>query len=255
MRNEAKELIYIHLQVADRFVLSSGISFQEFYLSLEKPLQNVLLLKHQYQDTEYNMNTLLEFVYQEDLHGLVKGHADKTGEFCWIDFQDEAGLNELGGQELAELLYLGHCKHHLRPPFYRLLNNDFAYLSYDNGSFNKVFYRSMDIFYHMLGNAIPRKMFNLKVEKNWLGIRKKNEYTPIPVEILKRISTLMVEGMVLSFEKISQTRNRLEVPVWVIGDYMNTDDIVEQYAEGKKNEPDAKLIYTRKTKEWSLVLR
>lgn len=255
MRNETKELLYLHLHAAERFVLSSGITFQEFQLSLEKPLQNILLLKHHYEDAHYNPNTLLEFVYQEDVPKLVKSNIDKVGDFCWIDFQDEAGLNELGGSELAELLYLGHCKHQLRPPFYRLLNNEYAYMNYEAGLFNKVFYRSLENFYQMVSNAIPYKMYILKVEKTWLGTRKKNEYTPVPVEILKRISTLMAEGIVISFEKILQTRSRLEIPIWVIGDYMNIDDIVDSYKESNGNEPDAKLIYTRKTKEWSLVIK
>lgn len=255
MRNETKELLYLHLHVAERFVLSSGITFQEFQWSLEKPLQNILLLKHQYEDAHYNRNTLLEFVYQEDVNKLVKSHVDRTGDFCWIDFQDEAGLNELGGQELAELLYLGHCKYQLRPPFYRLLNNEYAYMNLDNGSFNKVFYRSLENFYSMIANAIPLKMHSLKIEKTWFGTRKRSEYAPVPVEILKRISTLMVEGIVISFEKTVQTRNRLEIPIWMIGDYINLDDIVDHYKAYNGNEPDAKLIYTRKTKEWSLVLK
>ena len=32
------------------------------------------------------------------------------GDFCWVDFDEMEGLNELPGQILAELLYLGHVK-------------------------------------------------------------------------------------------------------------------------------------------------
>lgn len=255
MKNETRELVYIHLHASERFVLSSGITFQDFHTSITKPLQNILLLKHQYKDAEFNMHTLLEFVYQEDIHKLVKSQADQSNDFCWIDFEDEAGLSALEGQELAELLYLGHFKNHLRPPFYRMLNNEFVYLSDANGWFDKVYYRSIDRFFSMLGRIIPERMGSLKVEKTWLGIRKRNEYPDISVETFIRLSALMAEGVVFSFEKILQSRNRIEIPIWVIGDYIDMEEMQENYMEISQLEPDAKLIYVRKTKEWALVLK
>lgn len=255
MRNETKELLYIHLHASERFVLSSGITFQDFYYSLATPLQNLLLLKHQFKDAEYNMHTKLEFVYQDEVPKLVKSHAERSTDFCWIDFEDESGLSALEGQEVAELLYLGHSKHHLRPPFYRMLNNQFAYLSHDDGYFNKMYFRSIDRFFSLLGGVIPAKMESLKVEKTWLGIRKKNEYPSIPLETFIRLSPLMAEGIVFSFEQIEQTRNRIEIPMWIIGDYIDVDDMVDSYIEHNQMEPDAKLIFIKKTKEWALVLK
>ena len=41
------------------------------------------------------------------------------GDFCWIDFEEEEALNELPSQAIAELLYLGHLKEHLKLPFYK----------------------------------------------------------------------------------------------------------------------------------------
>ncbi|MGM9923030.1 MAG: hypothetical protein ACI35R_02130 [Bacillus sp. (in: firmicutes)] len=254
MRKETKELVYIHLHASDRFVLSSGITFEDFYRTLDRPLHNLLLLKHQYEDGEYNRNTMLEFVYQEDIQKLVKSNADRLGDFCWIDFEDESGLDALDGQQIAELLYLAHCKNHLRPPFYHMLNNEFVYLSHHNDWFNKVYYRSLDEFFRMLGTFIPYKMIDLKVEKTWLGIRKKAEYPPIPMEIFIRLSSFMAEGALISFEQIEQTRNRLEIPLWVIGDYADIDEIEEVYQEQNRDEPDANLIFIRKTKEWTLAL-
>ncbi|MFS0784387.1 hypothetical protein [Bacillus sp. 1P06AnD] len=250
-----KELIYIHLHTSERFVLSSGITFEDFYLSTVKPLQNVLLLKHHFKDAQYNMNTLLEYVYQEDVASLVKHHGNEGGDFCWIDFEDETGLSALEGQDLAELLYLGHCKHHLRAPFYRLLNNDYVYLSYEDGLWNKVYYRTLIDFYQMLGELIPEKIAALKVEKTWLGFRKKADYPPVPVDIMRRLSSLMEEGLMISFEKIVQTRNRLEIPLWIIGDYSDMDEAEEVYSGLKGAESDAKLIFVKKTREWALALR
>ncbi|MBD3109684.1 hypothetical protein IEO70_15155 [Bacillus sp. AGMB 02131] len=255
MRIEMKELLYLHLHPSDRFVMCCGLTFEEFHASLDKPLQNLLLLKHSYKNAEYNMHTLLEFVYQEDVPKLLKNYSNANGEFCWTDFEDESGLGAIDGQELAELLYLGHTKHHLKPPFYRMLNNEFVYLSQDNGWFNKIYYRNVDPIFSMLGKVISDRMASLKVEKTWLGIRKKSDYTPVPVEIFIRLSALMGEGVVISFENITQSRTRLEVPIWVVGDLTDMDEVAESYQEVNTAQPEAKLIYTRKTREWTLVLQ
>jgi len=255
MRNEMKELLYIHLHPSDRFVMSCGLTFEEFHASLAKPLQNLLLLKHSYKNAEFNMHTLLEFVYQEDVPKLLKSYGNINGDFCWIDFEDESVLGTIDGQELAELLYLGHTKHHLKPPFYRMLNNEFVYLSQDNGWFNKIYYRSVDQIFEMFGKMIANRMASLKIEKTWLGIRKKSDYSIVPVEVFIRLSSLMGEGIVISFEDVSQSRTRLEIPIWVIGDFADMDEVVENYTENRKIQPEAKLIYTRKTKEWTLVLQ
>lgn len=255
MRNDTKELLYIHLNASDRFVLSSGLTFEDFYRTISRPLQNILLLKHRYEDGEYNRNTLLEYVYQDDIQKLVKTNPDRIGDFCWIDFEDDSGLDALDGQQLAELLYLAHCKNHLRPPFYRMLNNEFVYLSHHNDWFNKIYYRSLDEFFQLLGSFIPHKMESLKVEKTWLGIRKKSDYPVIPIETFIRLSSFMAEGIIISFEQIEQSRNRLEIPIWVIGDYFDIDEVAESYKELNQTEPDAKIIFIRKTKEWALVLK
>ena len=255
MGNETKDLIYIHLHASERFVVSCGISFAEFYTAQSKPLQHLLLLKHRYKDADFNMNTLLEYVNKEDIPKFVKKELDLSGDFCWIDFEDESGLNAMNGQELAELLYLGHCKHHLRQPFYRMLKNDFVYLSHDDYWFNKTYYRKLDYFFDVLGTIVSNKLHSLKAEKNWFNIRKKNEYEVIPNSILIKLSSLMAEGLVFSFEKLSKTRQRMEIPMWVIGDYVNMDEVAEDYIEKRQSEPDAVLVYTKKTKEWSLELK
>ena len=74
-------------------------------------------------------------------------------------------LNELTGQEIAELLYLGHQKQHLKLPFYNKLGNRFVYLAHDDGFFNKTYYRSFKDFFHFLSEAISDKLGELKARK------------------------------------------------------------------------------------------
>ena len=247
------ELLYVHMNASERFVMMGGLDFQDFYASLSQPLQNILLLKHRYKDAEYNMHTALEFVEKENVPKLVKSMSEQNGEFCWIDFEEDAGLSSLEGREIAELLYLGHIKHHLRPPFYRMLNNEYAYLSNEDGTFSKVYFKDIGQFYTILGKALPDKMGELRVEKKWFGFKKKSEYPDVPRELFSQLGQYMEEGIVFALERIAQTRNRLEIPIWVIGDCVDADEVVDGYRERTHQAADAKLIYIKKTKEWALV--
>ena len=72
LRKGVGDLLYVHMNASERFVMFGGLDFQGFYGSLSQPLQNILLLKHRYKDAEYNMHTALEYVEQENVPKLVK---------------------------------------------------------------------------------------------------------------------------------------------------------------------------------------
>src|SRR4051794_19890421 len=86
MRNEYewKELLYMHLQASERFVISSGMNFQDFAFSLGNSLPSLLLLKHQYEEGEFNRQTQLNFVPEEQVSYLLKEDVSVYGDFCWI---------------------------------------------------------------------------------------------------------------------------------------------------------------------------
>lgn len=65
----------------------------------------------------------------------------------------------------------------------------------------------------------------------------------------------MKEGMVLSIQKASQNRMRIEIPIWVIGDFANMDDMYEEYEKrSKQGNVDGKLVYDKRTKEWEVII-
>ncbi|MCJ8008489.1 hypothetical protein ACFFF5_16755 [Lederbergia wuyishanensis] len=244
-----RELIYVHMNQTDHFVLSYGIEFTEFISGIPHPIQNALLIRHKLKDSHFNMHTMLEYVDQEMIEKLVQEDINSFGDFCWIDFKEEEHLNLLSGQEIAEILYLGHIKEHLRIPFYGKLKNYYAYLSNDDGWFNKTYYKNWDLFFTMLGSTIAIKMNNQKEKSLLFRVKKKN--TPaIPKEILNPFSDLMKEGIVISIEKAVRTRLTIEVPVWVIGDFFDMDEMYEEYEGLGGRKADGKLVFDRKTGEW-----
>lgn len=250
---EISDLVYIHLNEHGQYVISYGVDFSEFSQSLPRTLNHLLLLKHRFEDGEYNPHTSLEYVPREKAEKLAKDNVYKYGDFCWIDFEEIDGLDELTGQEIAELLYLGHLKQHLKVPFYNKLDNRYVYLSRYDGWFNKTYYKQMNDFYRMLGNLLAIKLEELKLEKTIIGIRKKRSYPAVNLDIILSLTKFMREGIVFSLRNITQNRNRLEIPIWVIGDFDNMDDMFEEFEKMKEVKSDAKLIYEKKTREWALA--
>jgi hypothetical protein len=216
-------------------------------------MNNLLLLKAHFDDGEFNIHTLLEFVPSNRLKKLVEDDVYGYGDFCWIDFEEEEGLNELSGHELAELLYLGHIKDHLKLPFYNQLSNRFVYLAHDDGWWNKVYYRNMRDFYRMIGETLAAKLSDKGLEKNVLGLKMKRSIPNINMEVLLKMKLMMKEGILISIKDAAKSRNNVEIPIWVIGDFSNMDDMYDEYIKVvKKGTHDAKLVFDKKMREWNL---
>lgn len=255
MKNHSgnRDIIYTHVNYPDHYVLSAGIEFKEFISSVPH-LSNLLLLRHQFEEGNYNPHTLFDYVDNETISKLANDDVNGYGDFCWIDFEDEEALNLLEGQEIAELLYLSHLKNHLRLPFYRKLNNQFAYLAHDDGWFNKTYYRSIEDFYRVLGCSITNKMSE-KGEKSILGRKRRKEFPVVPVEILYPFIENMKEGMVISLERAKYSRLQVEIPIWVIGDFYYMDEMQEEYLSLENRPVDGKIVYDRKLKEWKCFIK
>ncbi|GIN73616.1 hypothetical protein J14TS2_40910 [Bacillus sp. J14TS2] len=242
--------IYIHMNDSDRFVLSSGISFSQFIAGIPLDLSNLLLLRHKFEESHFNMHTLLDYVDEDTLKKLSADNVQGYGDFCWLDFTGEESLNQLSGQEVAEILYLGHFKDHLKQPFYRKLQNQIVYLTGDDGWLNKTYYQSWEPFYTMLGAVISQKTPQQR-EVSILNFRKKKLIPSIPGNILRSFTNEMKEGLVISIEKANRNRALIEIPVWVVGDFFDMDSMTTEFEDVSKNKhPDGKIVLDRKTGEW-----
>ncbi|MFD2442446.1 hypothetical protein ACFSO7_00300 [Bacillus sp. CGMCC 1.16607] len=252
--HDIRDLIYLHHNNLDQYVISYGIEFKEFIKSCSSNLNHLLLLKHRFNDAEFNMHTLLEYVSEDKVAKLINDGVYGYGNFCWIDFAEVEGLNELNGQEIAEILYLGHLKQHLKLPFYQKLANRFAYLAHDDGWFNKVYYRDMGDFYEILGNVLGLKLSENHTKKTIFNLRKSRSFPSIPGKTLTQFSHLLREGIVISLKKKEETRQRMEIPIWVLGDFLDMDDMYEEALSIENDPCHGKLIYDKKTNEWKVLL-
>ena len=247
-------LVYIVVNSRDRYVLSSGYHFADFVHCLQEPLNNLLLLKHQYKNPAFHYVTQMDYVPKEQLNDLLQSEAYKSGHFCWVDFEDIFNLDTIEGQELAELLYLGHIKRHLTPPFYQELNNNFAYLTEQDGVLNRTYYKNWNDFYAVLGGVLVKKLAAVRTERSWLPFQKKKSYPRVPETILHQLSTVLTEGVVFSFTEAKIERNAAEIPFWVIGDFDEVDDMVESFYKEAKKSATGRLVFDKRQKEWTAVL-
>lgn len=250
-----RDLVYIHLNEAEDYVLTYGIEFEEWSQPLKDLLNHILLLKHKFDDVYFNMHTLLEYVRNEQIVKLVEEDVYGYGDFCWIDFEDVESLDELSGQDIAELLYLGHKKVHLKPPFYQILGNRYVYLAHDDGWWNKVYYRQMRDFYHMLSHVIGSKVTELKQEKGFFLFKKNKNIPPVHIGFLLNMKEMMKEGILISFRDMKQTRTSIEIPIWILGDFINMDDMYEEYMRIANTRYNCKLFFDKRTLEWDFLIR
>ncbi|MEI5909399.1 hypothetical protein WAK64_20435 [Bacillus spongiae] len=244
------DFLYIHTKSAENYALSCGISFQEFATVFSEELQHLLLLQHPVDFPSFHFPTRFDYVQKEDLASLVTDIKENS-DFSWVDFGDLAGLDELTGEEIGQLLYFAHMKKPLYSPLFNRLNNHFAYLSYNEGLTTQTYYRDFNQFYSMLSTVIVNKLVMHKKEKK-LFSKKTMKVAPIPTEILKHLEEKLNEGVAFSLVKSVISRGKVQVPFWIMGDYQDLNEMKEDFGEKSRRNASGMLMYDRREKEWQL---
>ncbi|MFX3625317.1 MAG: oxalate:formate antiporter [Ectobacillus sp.] len=251
--DQIKDIIYINGDRRNHCFLTSGISFREFTSNIPSPLHNVLLLKHDFEWTDLNYHSLLEFVEEENIQRFISADVEQFGEFCWLDFDDINDLDELEPLEIAELLYLAHKKEPLGKPFFPLLKNKYVYLSYDDGWYTKLYFRRMQDFAGLLSKVIPYKLGSFG-KKRFMLFQKTKIYPAIIKEVMDQLMPLTEDGVLIDLTNKAETRRGLEIPVYAVGSFINMDEIIENLAQFNAEALEkALLIFDKKEQEWKWV--
>ncbi|WP_312754959.1 MULTISPECIES: hypothetical protein [Rummeliibacillus] len=236
--------LYVHMNELNQFVIFSGLTFREFVSSVG-PLQNILLLKNEYEDGSFNMHTQLEFVEAKGIPKFVKRVMDSKGDLCWIDFSDERKLNLLTPQEQAELLYIGHKKEPIRSPFYHQLQNKYVYLSSEEGRFSKIYFRDLEdvakLVAQLFNNIIQEKE---RATTFWR--RKASSFTPMfTKEMMRNFREDAKDGVLFSMYKIEKPKIAYVMELRSISDDDFPDEIWDDLNSILKKKPD-KILETHK---------
>ena len=149
------------------------------------------------------MHTQLEFVPDEEVLSFTKEFMDNPTDLRWIDFADERRLNMLTPQEQAELLYIGHKKEPIRSPFYYQLQNRFVYLSNEEESMTKIYFRELNDSIHLVVNILNQVVRDKERGAPFWRRKQKEGYPELAVDQFISHKPLLKEG-VLAF--VIQTR-------------------------------------------------
>src|SRR5690606_29178240 len=241
--------LYIYLNEADQFALFSGLTFAHFMDAMAMP-KNLLLLKHPYEDASFNMHTYMEFASQEEYSQLRKARSNKKSEFCWIDFRHEKQLNSLSPQEQAELLYIGHKKETVRPPFYSTLQNEFVYLSSEEEQTTKIYFRHLERLNELVGNYFTQVIRRETSGQNFWRRKTRDLVPELPREILESLKREYREGALISLADPEKTKNTIELHIRSVEEISFLDEFWSDIKHYTKQDVSRKIVFDRKTKQW-----
>lgn len=229
--------LYVHMNELNQFVIFSGLTFREF-VSAVGPLQNILLLKNEYEDGSFNMHTRLEFVEDKRIAKFVKKAMDSKKDLCWIDFSDELKLNLLTPQEQAELLYIGHKKEPIRTPFYHQLQNKYVYLSSEEEKISKIYFRDLkDVL--KLVTQVFNGVIQEKERPTTFWRRKVSNLIPFfKEEMIRNFHEDIKDGVLFSIYKIEKPNITYVMELRNISDDYFPDEIWDDLNSILKQKPD-----------------
>lgn len=252
--NSSEAKIVIYLDTVTNSVISKGIAFTDFMQGIgNKRLPNgLLLLNGKFDAANLNPHTNFSFIDEgEKTKGLAISLEKQTTAFSWLDFEEEEMLNQLTGQEIAEILYLGHRGTHLRSPFYYKLQNEYVYLTLDEGERNKVYYRDITRFYEMLTTVITQRMTAVQSKKSLFGKMRLTKATKLPIGLIRTLRPLLKDGCIFAFDLGERTKNEVRIPIIIKNSDDDSDSIFDEDASDCNI--TSWLIYSFKNDEWSLA--
>jgi hypothetical protein len=234
-----RDVIYINSNIDKNLVKFYGIQFKDFIKCTPNPINNVLLIEHEYSSEKYHIQSQFMYTTEENIHDLANDDIYNYGDFCWVDFNQETSLDLLEPQEIAELLYLGHKYSPLNSAFFQSLNNQYAYCAHDDGWICLLYCRNIEDFSHVIANYITGK----------LSTSKRRKIYPFDDELRLKLLENSLSGLLIDFDKIIKTERTIEIPIYQIGKY---DDMDEMYNDIKIHRTNSKnkAWLVHKNKKW-----
>lgn len=231
-----RDLIYINGREFDnKCFYSYGIEFYEFMSCVEPRPENLMLLKHNFDNAQLNLDSRFEYVTSREIDELIADDVYGYGDFCWVDFNKEADLDNLTAVQISELLYFGH----LAKPLNDIPKRRFAYYSHDDGWFNKIYVSQLQDYELILSKVV---MFKLRKFT-------RKQISPIPSDISKILLEATKEGLFINFSKLVTNKLEIRIPITAVGHYMDMDAVYEL----KDEITDYKIWLVQQNREWRLI--
>jgi hypothetical protein len=236
-----RDVFYINANIEKQYFIFYGMEFKEFIKCNPNPIDNILITDGKFVSNNFNYNWWLETANGDYISELCKEDLYGLGNFHWIDYKDERALNNCIPEEKAEVLYLSHFCEPLKSPFIDRINNNFVYLSHDDGWFCKLYCKDMSVFREIISNKIIESVIT----------NKKREIYPIDVEVKDKLFELLQKGLLIDFSNIYRDDKVVFINIYVIGEYHNMDEMYNN-VERNKSRASIRGRIELKNKAWKL---
>jgi len=197
-------------------VIFSGIKFADFMQGIPIPIENILLPNPMHIGKKYYRKfELLEG--KDDIAKLKRQNISNYGDFCFIDYANMAFVSQLTEEQLAELLYLFHMFKPLQSPFFKVLQNNYVYLSHDDGWYCKLYCKDEQIPVSMLINKLLKS-----IQESF-----DDSISSLPNDLISKIAELSTQGLLV---QLTMPKRKLKngiaiIKLYDVGEYQNIDDL------------------------------
>ncbi|AIQ15013.1 hypothetical protein [Paenibacillus durus] len=210
-RHNIRDLIYVSRNDPDnKCFCSYGIEFHEFMSCVDHRPDNLILLKHNFVNTQWNRHSRFDYVTSQEINELINDHVYRYGDFCWVDFNEEE-LDKLTALQIAELLYFGHLGRSLSD----IPKIKYAYYAHDDGWYNRLYVTEKEDYKILLARVIVSKIRRLT--RRLVG--------KIPSDISTLIFESTKQGLFIDLSKINKNRIEIKIPITTVGHYTNMDKV------------------------------
>jgi len=220
-----RDIVYFDTSFDEFNTRFYGINFSEFLKVSPRKFNNILLLNSEYWRGEYNQNTSLYYLKNDQFEKFIEDDEYSIGDFCWIDFKESSELDTLKPQELAELLYLGHKQCPLNISFFERLNNFYCYCGHDDGWRTKLYCKVKTDISEIISNTVTLNLESFKRRRIY----------EINTEVKEELLKLSRGGLLIDFSDLVTDRNLISIPFYVIGKDLNMDDMYNNQEKLKYN--------------------
>ena len=217
MKNKPIE-IYAKLTPERHEAVFSGIKFSDFIECTPIPVENILSpFLICVGGKSHRRFKLLEG--RDDIAKLLRRDIYNFGDFGFVDYADTASICQLTEEQLAELLYLMHMFKPLKSQFFDVLQNNYAYLSHDDGWYCKLYCKEQQALLTLLINKV------LKSVQQKLG----NTISSLPHDLVENIAMLSLQGLLIQLH-VSEGRNKaVTIKLYEVGEYEDMNALFNHF--------------------------
>lgn len=231
-----RDVFYINGFPENNEIVYYGMEFKEFYKFSPMKLNNILLLKSEYNGSRDSAKWNMTMVSEDEIDNLLSEDIYSYGNFCWVDYANDDCIEHMQPQEVAELLYLGHMFSPLKSPFIESIKNRYAYLAHDDGWFCRLYCQRYSDFSEIIANKVIDSVST-----------SRRKIFPMNEELKHQLLSLASDGLLIDFDNILKVHKSIEIPIYQIGKFIDMD---KMYNDKKVHiahaKYSAKLVYSNK---------